>query len=402
MRQRHRQAQAGRVERRPARPDEVGGHQGLAVTGRQGVAGPERGGGQDRHEQDERREVRRAEDRGQVAAPDTARHGAGGRGGDRDGRCRRRERATGWGRRAGHGRDRRGAGQRCRVRDVEGGQGRTTGRGDDGHGPVVESLGQQVRRVVGQAQRRAGRPQLAGGGGQGHAGAGGHDLAPAEAIGRRAVRVRDPAAGRQRSGQRHVEATHHPHRGEAADAGREREPRLVEDERLGGTVDGQAEVGSELLAGRLATDIRLVVGYLAVAVGIEPEARLEGRDLGLVDDDVEPDRLGFDADPGVVVDREVAERMGGGDGRDDEHRRHRDEHADPQATAAGAPPTAGRPPRAAASGARHRAHHRSAASCSCASVAASGSKLASSARASVRSVRARVGSPTAAAIMPAW
>ena len=60
----------------PARPDEVGGHQRLAVPGRQGMPGAEGGRGQQRHQQDERREVGRAEDRRQVAALDAAGHAA--------------------------------------------------------------------------------------------------------------------------------------------------------------------------------------------------------------------------------------------------------------------------------------------------------------------------------------
>ena len=42
------------------------------------------------------------------------------------------------------------------------------------------------------------------------------------------------------------------------------------------------------------------------------------RDLRLVDHDVEQDPVRLDPDPGVVVDREVAERMRGRDRRDDE------------------------------------------------------------------------------------
>ena len=41
VRQRHRQPEADGMDGRPARPDQVGGHQGLAVAGRQRVAGPE-------------------------------------------------------------------------------------------------------------------------------------------------------------------------------------------------------------------------------------------------------------------------------------------------------------------------------------------------------------------------
>ena len=102
VRERDRQPEPRGVERRPARPDEVGGHQRLAVAGRQRVAGAERGGGQDRDQQDERREVGGAEDRGQVAAGHAAGDPGGrgrdrGRGGHRR-RCRRTARrpAVAW------------------------------------------------------------------------------------------------------------------------------------------------------------------------------------------------------------------------------------------------------------------------------------------------------------------
>ena len=85
-------------------------------------------------------------------------------------------------------------------------------------------------------------------------------------------------------------------------------------------VDAQRERRRERLAGGDAPGVGLGVGDLAVAVGVEVEARLEGRDLRLVDDDVEQDPVGLDPDPGVVVDREVAERVRGGDGGQQQHR----------------------------------------------------------------------------------
>ena len=51
----------------PARPDEVGGHQGLAVAGRERVAGAEADRGQQREQQHDRGEVGGAEDRRQLA-----------------------------------------------------------------------------------------------------------------------------------------------------------------------------------------------------------------------------------------------------------------------------------------------------------------------------------------------
>ncbi len=67
------------------------------------------------------------------------------------------------------------------------------------------------------------------------------------------------------------------------------EPGLDHGERLGGAVDRQRERRRELLAGGASTGVGLGVGDLAVAVGVEVEPCLEGRDLGLVDDDVEED-----------------------------------------------------------------------------------------------------------------
>ena len=57
-------------------------------------------------------------------------------------------------------------------------------------------------------------------------------------------------------------------------------------------------------------------------------ARLEGRDLGQVEDVADVHAVSGDLDPGVVVDREVAERMRGcfprlgEDDRDDDEGRH--------------------------------------------------------------------------------
>ena len=80
-----------------------------------------------------------------------------------------------------------------------------------------------------------------------------------------------------------------------------------------------ASDGRELLAGGASAGVGLGVGDLAVAVGVEVELRLERGDLGLVDDDVEEDPVGLDADPRVVVDREVAERVGGGQRGNEQH-----------------------------------------------------------------------------------
>ena len=191
------------------------------------------------------------------------------------------------------------------------------------HGGVRQGLGQEVRRVGPQPVRRRGRPQLTLGRGQGHAGPGRDDLAPAEPVGVGRVREGDRGPGSQRRIQRRAEAAHDPHRVQPADAGREGQPGLVEDERLPRPVDAQRQARLEGSAGGRAPGVGLGVGDLAVAIGVEAEARLERRDLGLVDDDVEQDPIGLDADPGVVVDGEVAERMRGDEGGDGRARRRR-------------------------------------------------------------------------------
>ena len=81
--------------------------------------------------------------------------------------------------------------------------------------------------------------------------------------------------------------------------------------------DRQPESGRLIVAGRRLGSRCLSPGDRAVAVGVHVLPLLERRDLGHVDDDVEADLVGGDGDPGEVVDREVAERVGvGRPGRD--------------------------------------------------------------------------------------
>ena len=123
VRDRHRQPESGGVERRPARPDEVGRHERLAVAGRQGVPGPERARGQDRDQQHDRRQVGRAEDRRQLAAGHAARDRGDGRCRDDD-RWRAADRPAGCGRRASRPRRRpipsAASHRRCRGRGASG------------------------------------------------------------------------------------------------------------------------------------------------------------------------------------------------------------------------------------------------------------------------------------------
>ena len=154
--------------------------------------------------------------------------------------------------------------------------------------------------------------------GQGHAGTGRDDLAPAEPVRERCIGEVDTVTGRERRIERGRELAHDAHRVQATDAVREGEPCLVEGERAPRSVNGERQARLERRAGRRAPGVGFGVGDLAVAVGVEAEACLEGRDLRLVDHDVEQDPVGLDPNAGVVVDGEVAERMRRGERRDDE------------------------------------------------------------------------------------
>ena len=71
----------------------------------------------------------------------------------------------------------------------------------------------------------------------------------------------------------------------------------------------KAQVATDRRAARLPRGRQLGCRQGAIRIGIERLPGLEGRDLGLVDDDVEQHPRRLDPDPRVVVDREVAERM---------------------------------------------------------------------------------------------
>jgi hypothetical protein len=93
------------------------------------------------------------------------------------------------------------------------------------------------------------------------AGAAYDDLAPAESIGEGVVRKGDARRlGRDRAGQGGLEATHQPHRGKAANPGRKRQPGLDRCEFEVDVVGGQAQVERQLVAGRHAGGLDLLVG----------------------------------------------------------------------------------------------------------------------------------------------
>ena len=83
------------------------------------------------------------------------------------------------------------------------------------------------------------------------------------------------------------------------------------------------QVVGQRSAGRHAASLQLGVGNFAILVRVERLPRLECRNLGLVNDEIEGDAVGFDPEPGVVVDREIAERMGQHDRRQEEPREDR-------------------------------------------------------------------------------
>ena len=101
-----------------------------------------------------------------------------------------------------------------------------------------------------------------------------------------AIRVGSAPIGAGKAG---LESAHEPHRRQAADARREGEPGFDRSEVERVVVGRQPQVGGELVAGRDPARLDLLVGDRPVGVGVEILARLEGGDLGLVDDDVEED-----------------------------------------------------------------------------------------------------------------
>ena len=124
------------------------------------------------------------------------------------------------------------------------------------------------------------------------------------------------------------ELAHDAHRRQPARTRRERQPGGLQRRHDGCSVGGQGQLGGNLRALGGSPRRRLGLVDLAVAIEVECGPCLERRDLGLVDDDIEQDSIDLDPDPGVVVDREVAERMRQHEGRDQQRRGDRDERAE--------------------------------------------------------------------------
>ena len=280
VRDRDREPKADGVKRRAARADKIGRHQRLAVPGRQGMAGAQAESGQDR-QRARTGSGRLAEDRRQLPADP-----AGYRAGD----LRRPRRLTG----LRPGRARRGAAGR-RVR-----------RDDDRRRADVDRLRDEILRIGRQSRGRARRGE------------------PPASIDTPCPSRRSPATrsapDRRRprrspsiaSGRRELrdETALDPHRRQAAESGWERDRGVRCGQRRRGPVDGQPEELPLPIAGRPDGRRGLGIGDVAVAVGVHRLALLERRDLGHVDHDVEPDLAGRQRDSRVMVDREVAERVG--------------------------------------------------------------------------------------------
>ena len=208
VRDRHRQPEADGVERRPARPDEVGGHQRLAVARRQRVAGAEGGRGQERDEQDERRQVGRC---GRSTAG-RRRHAAR----DTGGRRRDRGRSDDRGRAAAPAAGRRRAGPSPPGPPRGAARRPAMSSGGELGPPGVATIATDVSAAPGSAGssgRRSGAPRRPRSGArrrppvERHRRAVDDDLAPAEPLGERRVGEVD----RVRRGDRRRERRAKPH-----------------------------------------------------------------------------------------------------------------------------------------------------------------------------------------------
>ena len=101
--------------------------------------------------------------------------------------------------------------------------------------------------------------------------------------------------------------------------------------RAGPAVDGQRDGARDVAHQRVAGGCELGAVDLAGAIRVTRLDQLQRRDLGLVEHEVHPHGRRLDLDARVLVDREVAQRMGAGGGHDDEHEQEREQQA-PHAT----------------------------------------------------------------------
>ena len=127
----------------------------------------------------------------------------------------------------------------------------------------------------------------------------------------RDVRERDGHGARRRSADRAAPRTRRPgasstgHRPRAGTTGRPR----ADAASASAPRDRQPQVIGDRLARGRARVLQFRIGHGAIEIEVDVLPRLEGRDLGMIDDDVERYSIRLDPDAGVVVDREVAERV---------------------------------------------------------------------------------------------
>ena len=300
VRQADGQAKSKRVEGRAPCPNEIRRHQGLAVARGQGMAGTQGSRGHDGQQQDERGQVRFPKDRRQLPADP-----AGDRGP-----------SYGCGRRRGSRRDRA---DRIGIGDIEDGRGyRRVGQRIHGDDRVGQRSGEEICRIGRQSRGGAGRAKFAIHCAQGHAVSHHDHLAPAQAV--QPSRVGEGDSRRRVRGQLHgqhgLEDARQAQRRETTGPQREGESCLLQRQgKWRFTVHGQREPDREFAAAGLGAGPEFCIDYFTVIVQVDRLATLEGGDLGFVDDNVQQDTVGLDADAGVVVDGEVAQRMGhrGGD-----------------------------------------------------------------------------------------
>ena len=133
-----------------------------------------------------------------------------------------------------------------------------------------------------------------------------HDLAPADALSVGAVVEGDRAKGSGRRGRSGDKRADHAQGRQAALARRQARARRAQHQVESDTVHGQRQVGGEVATVSGGEDGR--AGRTEVAAG--RLQRLERRDLGQIEDLVDDDPLGRDADARVVVDGEVAQGVG--------------------------------------------------------------------------------------------
>ena len=205
-----------------------------------------------------------------------------------------------------------------RVGDRDWRESRPARRHGDDHALVCEGVVEPISRVCLKPVRDAAVAQLALDRRDRHARTFDDDLAPAKSPRVRGVGELDVRARCNRLREACLEDAHLAECRQATDAGPELDARGRQRRLHGGAIDGEVQVVGQRIAGRNATRVQLGIRDFAVLVRVERLARLERRDLGLVDDEVEGDPVGFDPEPRVVVDREVAERVGEHDRRQHE------------------------------------------------------------------------------------